>query len=155
MEGTVQRVRPKLMTVATMLAGLMPLLWADGSGADVMRRIAAPMIGGLITSAFLTLEIIPVVYTYWRLEQLLWERLESLDVARLGRLQRWTGVQIAGWTVMVLAPLSTLYVTWPGGWLTAVLIAAGAAIIAGTVAYLMERPAASKLVWPEQAAAAA
>jgi Cu(I)/Ag(I) efflux system membrane protein CusA/SilA len=70
MEGTVQRVRPKLMTVATMLIGLVPLLWAEGSGADVMKRIAAPMVGGLLTSAFLTLEIIPVVYTYWRYAQL-------------------------------------------------------------------------------------
>lgn len=69
-EGTVQRVRPKLMTVATMLIGLMPLLWSQGTGADVMKRIAAPMVGGLITSAFLTLELIPVVYTYWRYAQL-------------------------------------------------------------------------------------
>lgn len=69
-EGTVQRVRPKLMTVATMLIGLTPLLWATGSGADVMKRIAAPMVGGLISSAFLTLELIPVVYTYWRYAQL-------------------------------------------------------------------------------------
>ncbi len=69
-EGTIQRVRPKLMTVATMLTGLVPLLWADGSGADVMKRIAAPMVGGLVTSAFLTLEIIPVIYTYWRAGQL-------------------------------------------------------------------------------------
>jgi Cu/Ag efflux pump CusA len=59
MEGTVIRVRPKLMTVGTMLIGLVPLLWATGSGADVMKRIAAPMVGGLVTSAFLTLEIIP------------------------------------------------------------------------------------------------
>jgi Cu(I)/Ag(I) efflux system membrane protein CusA/SilA len=70
MEGTVQRVRPKLMTVSTMLIGLVPLLWATGSGADVMKRIAAPMVGGLVSSAFLTLEIIPVVYTYWRYAQL-------------------------------------------------------------------------------------
>jgi Cu(I)/Ag(I) efflux system membrane protein CusA/SilA len=70
MEGTVLRVRPKLMTVATMLIGLTPLLWATGSGADVMKRIAAPMIGGLLSSAFLTLELIPVVYTYWRVAQL-------------------------------------------------------------------------------------
>jgi Cu(I)/Ag(I) efflux system membrane protein CusA/SilA len=70
MEGTVLRVRPKLMTVSTMLIGLVPLLWATGSGADVMKRIAAPMVGGLITSAFLTLEIIPVIYTYWRYAQL-------------------------------------------------------------------------------------
>jgi Cu(I)/Ag(I) efflux system membrane protein CusA/SilA len=70
MEGTVLRVRPKLMTVSTMLIGLVPLLWATGSGADVMKRIAAPMVGGLLTSAFLTLEIIPVIYTYWRYAQL-------------------------------------------------------------------------------------
>ncbi|MFT3765448.1 MAG: efflux RND transporter permease subunit [Minicystis sp.] len=70
MEGTVLRVRPKLMTVSTMLIGLVPLLWATGSGADVMKRIAAPMVGGLVTSAFLTLEIIPVIYTYWRYAQL-------------------------------------------------------------------------------------
>jgi copper/silver efflux system protein len=70
MEGTVMRVRPKLMTVGTMLIGLVPLLWASGTGADVMKRIAAPMVGGLVSSAFLTLEIIPVVYTYWRLWQI-------------------------------------------------------------------------------------
>jgi len=70
MEGTVQRVRPKLMTVSTMLIGLVPLLWATGSGSDVMKRIAAPMVGGLLTSAFLTLEMIPVIYTYWRYAQL-------------------------------------------------------------------------------------
>ena len=75
LEGTVQRLRPKLMTVTTMLAGLAPLLWATSSGADVMRRIAAPMVGGIVSSAFLTLEIIPVVYTYWRAEQLRWEGL--------------------------------------------------------------------------------
>lgn len=66
MEGTVLRVRPKLMTVATTAIGLVPLLWSEGAGADVMKRIAAPMVGGLVTSIFLTLEIIPVVYTYWR-----------------------------------------------------------------------------------------
>ena len=75
-EGTIERERPTLMTVGTMLIGLVPLLWAQGSGADVMKRIAAPMVGGLVTSAFLTLEIIPVVYTYWRNEQLLWRKLE-------------------------------------------------------------------------------
>jgi Cu(I)/Ag(I) efflux system membrane protein CusA/SilA len=70
MEGTVMRVRPKLMTVGTALFGLVPLLWAQGTGADVMKRIAAPMVGGLISSAFLTLEIIPVIYTYWRYWQI-------------------------------------------------------------------------------------
>jgi Cu(I)/Ag(I) efflux system membrane protein CusA/SilA len=74
LEGSVQRVRPKLMTVATMMIGLVPLLWSQGAGADVMKRVAAPMVGGLFTSAFLTLEIIPVVYTYWRFTQLQRER---------------------------------------------------------------------------------
>lgn len=74
MEGTVMRVRPKLMTVGTTMIGLVPLLWAQGSGADVMKRIAAPMVGGLISSTFLTLEIIPVVYTYWRYWQIRHEK---------------------------------------------------------------------------------
>ena len=69
-EGTVQRLRPKVMTIATMAVGLSPLLWADGSGAEIMKRVAAPMFGGLITSAFLTLEVIPVLYTIWRVHQL-------------------------------------------------------------------------------------
>ena len=77
LEGSVQRVRPKLMTVATMMIGLVPLLWSQGAGADVMKRVAAPMVGGLFTSAFLTLEIIPVVYTYWRYAQLKRERRGS------------------------------------------------------------------------------
>ena len=69
-EGTVQRLRPKIMTVATMAASLLPLLWAEGAGADIMRRVAAPMLGGLATSAFLTLEVLPVLYTIWRHRQL-------------------------------------------------------------------------------------
>ncbi|MCX6832492.1 MAG: efflux RND transporter permease subunit, partial [candidate division Zixibacteria bacterium] len=77
MEGTVMRVRPKLMTVGTTAMGLVPLLWATGTGADVMKRIAAPMVGGLISSTFLTLEIIPVVYTYWRLWQIKQEKKKT------------------------------------------------------------------------------
>jgi len=69
-EGTVQRLRPKIMTITTMAAGLLPLLWADGSGAEIMKRVAAPMLGGLATSAFLTLEVLPVLYTIWRGRQL-------------------------------------------------------------------------------------
>jgi hypothetical protein len=61
----------------------VPLLWAEGSGADVMKRIAAPMVGGLVTSAFLTLEIIPVIYTYWRNEQLLVVMLVGAVAAKL------------------------------------------------------------------------
>jgi len=69
-EGTVRRLRPKLMTVTTMAAGLLPLLWAEGAGAEIMKRTAAPMLGGLVTSAFLTLEVLPVLYTLWRTQQL-------------------------------------------------------------------------------------
>jgi Cu(I)/Ag(I) efflux system membrane protein CusA/SilA len=81
MEGTVMRVRPKLMTVGTTMIGLVPLLWAQGAGSDVMKRIAAPMIGGLISSTFLTLEIIPVVYTYWRYWQIKHEKEPNKQVA--------------------------------------------------------------------------
>jgi Cu(I)/Ag(I) efflux system membrane protein CusA/SilA len=69
-EGTVLRLRPKIMTITTMGACLLPLLWADGAGSEIMRRIAAPMLGGLVTSAFLTLEVLPVLYTIWRTRQL-------------------------------------------------------------------------------------
>jgi Cu(I)/Ag(I) efflux system membrane protein CusA/SilA len=69
-EGTVRRLRPKLMTITTMGASLLPLLWAEGAGAEIMKRIAAPMLGGLVTSAFLTLEVLPVLYTLWRQRQL-------------------------------------------------------------------------------------
>lgn len=83
LEGTVQRVRPKLMTVATTALGLFPILWSTGAGADVMKRIAAPMIGGLFTSVFLTLEIIPVVYTWWRLAELKAEQRKAASAEAL------------------------------------------------------------------------
>jgi Cu(I)/Ag(I) efflux system membrane protein CusA/SilA len=66
MEGAVQRVRPKMMTVATTVFGLMPLMWSMGTGADMVKRIAAPMVGGLVTSTALTLILIPVVYSFWK-----------------------------------------------------------------------------------------
>jgi Cu(I)/Ag(I) efflux system membrane protein CusA/SilA len=69
-EGTVQRLRPKIMTITTMAASLLPLLWAEGAGAEIMKRVAAPMLGGVVTSAFLTLEVLPVLYTIWRCRQL-------------------------------------------------------------------------------------
>ena len=62
MDGAVGRVRPKLMTVVTIMAGLMPILWASGTGSEVMQRIAVPMIGGMVSSMLLTLVVIPVVY---------------------------------------------------------------------------------------------
>lgn len=65
-EGAVLRVRPKMMTVATTIFGLLPIMWSHGAGADVMKRITAPMIGGMITSTILTLVVIPVIYIGWR-----------------------------------------------------------------------------------------
>ena len=62
MEGAVDRVRPKLMTVATTLIGLLPIMFGAGTGAAVMKRIAAPMVGGLVSSTLLTLVILPAAY---------------------------------------------------------------------------------------------
>ncbi len=70
--GAVQRVRPKLMTVCMITFGLVPALWAHGAGAEAIQRIAAPMIGGLITSTILTLEIVPAIYSLWRGRQVEW-----------------------------------------------------------------------------------
>jgi Cu(I)/Ag(I) efflux system membrane protein CusA/SilA len=65
-EGAVERVRPKMMTVTAIMAGLVPILWGDGTGASVMKRIAAPMVGGMISSTVLTLIVIPAVYSLWK-----------------------------------------------------------------------------------------
>jgi copper/silver efflux system protein len=62
MEGAVERVRPKMMTVVAIMAGLLPILWSTGTGSEVMRRIAVPMIGGMVSSTVLTLIVIPVIY---------------------------------------------------------------------------------------------
>jgi Cu(I)/Ag(I) efflux system membrane protein CusA/SilA len=64
--GAVNRLRPKLMTVAAIMLGLLPALWSHGTGAEVMQRIAAPMVGGMVTSTVLTLVVIPAVYYLWR-----------------------------------------------------------------------------------------
>jgi len=65
-EGAVQRVRPKSMTVAVILAGLAPIMWSEGTGAEVMQRIAAPMIGGMITAPLLSMLVIPAAYYLMR-----------------------------------------------------------------------------------------
>jgi copper/silver efflux system protein len=62
MSGAVERVRPKMMTVAAIMAGLLPIMWSHGTGAEVMQRIAVPMIGGMVSSALLTLIVIPAIY---------------------------------------------------------------------------------------------
>jgi Cu(I)/Ag(I) efflux system membrane protein CusA/SilA len=64
--GAVERVRPKMMTVTAIMAGLLPILWSHGTGADVMQRIAAPMVGGMVSSTVLTLLVIPAVYSIWK-----------------------------------------------------------------------------------------
>lgn len=62
MDGAVERVRPKMMTVVAIMAGLLPILWSHGAGSEVMQRIAVPMIGGMVSSTLLTLIVIPAVY---------------------------------------------------------------------------------------------
>jgi hypothetical protein len=64
--GAVKRIRPKFMTVATMFVGLAPIMWSHGAGADVMKRIAAPMIGGIFTSFLLELVVYPAIYEVWK-----------------------------------------------------------------------------------------
>jgi len=65
-EGAAQRLRPKMMTASAILIGLLPIMWTQGAGADVMKRIAAPMIGGMVSSTVLTLLVIPALYSLWR-----------------------------------------------------------------------------------------
>jgi len=69
-EGAAGRVRPKLMTVMTTMIGLAPLLWSTGAGADVMQRIAAPMVGGLVSSFFLELTVYPAIFAIWKSRKL-------------------------------------------------------------------------------------
>ena len=66
MEGAVQRLRPKLMTVMAILVGLAPLMYGSGTGSEAMKRIAAPMVGGVITSFLLELFIYPSIYLLWK-----------------------------------------------------------------------------------------
>lgn len=66
MFGAVKRIRPKIMTVSVILAGLIPIMFSHGAGSDVMKRIAAPMVGGVITSAILELIIYPAIYMLWK-----------------------------------------------------------------------------------------
>lgn len=65
MEGAVRRLRPKMMTVLTIIAGLLPIMLGTGTGSEVMRRIAAPMVGGMLTALLLTLVLVPVAYYLW------------------------------------------------------------------------------------------
>jgi Cu(I)/Ag(I) efflux system membrane protein CusA/SilA len=64
--GAVKRIRPKVMTICVIIAGLLPIMWSHGAGADVMKRIAAPMVGGVVTSGIMELMVYPVIYYLWR-----------------------------------------------------------------------------------------
>ena len=64
--GAVKRIRPKVMTICVIIAGLLPIMWSHGTGADVMKRIAAPMVGGVVTSGIMELMVYPVIYYLWR-----------------------------------------------------------------------------------------
>ena len=82
MEGAVERVRPKMMTVTAIMAGLLPILWGSGAGASVMKRIAAPMVGGMISSTVLTLLVIPAIYSLWKEREV--QRWEAVRMGREG-----------------------------------------------------------------------
>jgi Cu(I)/Ag(I) efflux system membrane protein CusA/SilA len=68
LHGAVKRARPKMMTVFAAFMGLLPIMWSTSAGADVMKRIAAPMIGGLVTSFLLELLVYPAIYKLWKLK---------------------------------------------------------------------------------------
>jgi copper/silver efflux system protein len=99
--GAVQRVRPKVMTVACAFFGLVPIMWSTGAGADVMKRIAAPMIGGLFTSFLMELLVYPAVYSLWR-----------------GRTMRVPTAERASWRIPAIAGgaaavLIAAFMAWP------------------------------------------
>jgi Cu(I)/Ag(I) efflux system membrane protein CusA/SilA len=80
-EGAVLRVRPKAMTVCVIVAGLLPILWSQGTGSEVMQRIAAPMVGGMITAPLLSLFVIPVAFRILRRRELPGRQLQPADLA--------------------------------------------------------------------------
>ncbi len=87
-EGALERLRPVMMTVTAIVAGLAPILWSHGTGADVMKRIAAPMVGGMITTTALTLVVIPSVYLLWRR----WQVARRPDAVSVEAVRTATGV---------------------------------------------------------------
>src|SRR6516164_6021523 len=81
--GAVKRVRPKVMTASVIIAGLLPILWSHGAGADVMKRIATPMIGGIVTSTVMELIVFPAIFFLWRSRRIQLESVTSLREAQL------------------------------------------------------------------------
>jgi Cu(I)/Ag(I) efflux system membrane protein CusA/SilA len=86
LHGAVKRVRPKVMTVACMFTGLLPIMWSVGTGADVMKRIAAPMIGGIFTSFIMELIVYPVIYEIWKWNFALKSRLRRKETVAMETL---------------------------------------------------------------------
>ena len=90
MIGAVERVRPKMMTVVAIMAGLLPIMWSTGTGSEVMQRIAVPMIGGMVSSTLLTLVVIPSIYGVvkgWRLPALRQQTVKTRPQAVVGSSQ--------------------------------------------------------------------
>jgi Cu(I)/Ag(I) efflux system membrane protein CusA/SilA len=78
--GAVKRLRPKVMTVACMIFGLLPILWSNGAGADVMKRIAVPLVGGIVTSFLMELVVYPPLFAIWKWNFELRPALQRADV---------------------------------------------------------------------------
>jgi len=85
--GAVKRLRPKVMTACVIIAGLTPILWSHGTGADVMKRIAAPMVGGVMTSTVMELAVYPAIYFLWRSRNLAKPQLQSQHSVQLHRIE--------------------------------------------------------------------
>jgi hypothetical protein len=113
-----------------------------------MKRIAAPMVGGLLTSAFLTLEIIPVIVTFWRQGQLLRERLADIDPGSGRRLDRLTWIIGLGALVSMAALVGPVYLKVRAETAYAVAAAGVLMMILAGMRYATRRSAARKLVWP-------
>lgn len=94
--GSVERLRPKMMTVAAITLSLVPILWSQQTGSDVLKRIAAPMVGGLITSAGLTLMVLPAIYSLWRERELRRVAVQHVDLATVEDRTRPPLGQMAG-----------------------------------------------------------
>jgi hypothetical protein len=109
LHGAVQRVRPKVMTVACAFFGLVPIMWSTGAGADVMKRIAAPMIGGLFTSFLMELLVYPAVYLLWRKRELPREEQEQSAL-----LHGWHRVAIGTGIAVAIVVAAAMFVTRGG-----------------------------------------
>ena len=88
--GAVKRVRPKAMTAAVIIGGLMPILWSHGAGADVMKRIATPMIGGIVTSTIMELVVFPAIFFLWRSRRLKDSAPDKMNAPALPAFQKIT-----------------------------------------------------------------